>query len=100
MSMEQTTTIRGRGTIVIPKQIRESLGLHDGTLVIVEVDESDGSIRIRPAVAVPVEVYNMRRKAELLLNNAVDSEDYARVVDEVRRMGFDPKDIPHEKPLS
>jgi hypothetical protein len=74
------------------------MGLEEGSLLIVE--EQDGTLVLRPAVAIPVEIYDMRRRAELLLNNAVDSEDYARVVREVRRMGFDPDDIPHDKPDS
>ena len=93
-----TTKLRKRGTIVLPKEIRDRLGIEEGTLLIVE--EHEGAIVIRPAVAIPVEVYSMRRKAELLLNNAVDQEDYAKIVEEVRRMGFDPNDIPHEKPGS
>jgi len=94
--MDQTTTIRGKGTIVIPKAIRDRLGLEEGTLVILQ--ETGGALLIRPAIAVPIEVYDMRRKAELLLNNAVDAEDYARIVQEVKRMGFDPATIPHDRP--
>lgn len=54
---------------------------------------------IRPAVAMPLEVYGEERKAELLLSNAVDDEDYARVLEEVRKMGIDPETIPHPKPF-
>jgi hypothetical protein len=32
------------------------------------------------------------------LNNAVTSRDYAWAVREVRKMGLDPRSIPHEKP--
>ena len=91
-----TTKVGKRGTIVIPWLIRDRLGLEQGTLVIVE--EKDGAVIIRPAVAVPVEEYSLRRKAELLLNNAVDEQDDARLREEVERMGFEPDDIPHRRP--
>ena len=45
-----------------------------------------------------MEIYGARRKAELLLENAVDEEDYQRAVEEVRKLGLDPDQIPHEKP--
>lgn len=46
---------------------------------------------IRPAVAVPVEVYGPERKARLLLENAVGAEDYVRAAEVVRReLGLDP----------
>ena len=50
-------------------------GLEEGALIIAE-PRADGSL-IRPAVALPVEVYSDERKAEFLLSNAVDSEEYA-----------------------
>ena len=91
-----TTKVGKRGTIVIPGLIRDRLGMEQGTLVIVE--EKEGAVIIRPAVAVPVEEYSLRRKAELLLNNAVDEQDYARLREEVERMGFEPDAIPHQRP--
>jgi hypothetical protein len=45
-----------------------------------------------------VEVYTPERKAEFLLNNAVDAEDYAQAMAEVRARGLDPDSIPHQKP--
>ena len=51
-----------------------------------------------PAVAVPLEAYSPRRRAEFLLNNAVNGADYKRAVHEVRKLGLDPKHIPHRRP--
>jgi hypothetical protein len=51
-----------------------------------------------PAIAMPVEIYTPERRAELLLSNAVDAEDYARAVEAVRTMGLDPTTIPHQPP--
>jgi hypothetical protein len=47
--------------------------------------------------AQPVEVYSPERIAEFLLSNAVDAEDYAEAVEEVRKMGLNPDSIPHEE---
>ena len=92
----KTLKIGQRGSVIIPVSIRERMGLTEGSLLIVE--EVDGTIVLRPAVAIPIEIYDMRRKAELLLNNAIDQKDYERLLDEVRRMGFDPSTIPHDSP--
>ena len=55
-------------------------------------------ILLRPAVALPVENYTPERQAEFLLSNAVDKDDYARAVAEVRAMGFNPDELPHRRP--
>jgi AbrB family looped-hinge helix DNA binding protein len=47
------TTIDGAGRVVVPKAIRERLGLSGGAQV--DVDEHDGAVHIRP-VAAGVEV--------------------------------------------
>ena len=59
---------------------------------------TEEGIFIRPAVAVPVGVYAPQRRAEFLLSNAVNADDYAWAVEEVRRMGLDPETVPHRKP--
>ena len=41
-----TTRISERGQVVIPKEIREQLGLERGQLL--EVEESEGAILMRP----------------------------------------------------
>ena len=46
----------------------------------------------------PLESYSPERKAEFLLSNAVDGEDYARAEEEVRKLGLDPATIPHHRP--
>ena len=43
-------------------------------------------------------MYSAERKAEFLLSNAIDAEDYERAVTEVRALGLDPDEIPHERP--
>ena len=49
-------------------------------------------------MAVPLESYTPERRAEFLLSNAVDEEDYARAKEEVRKkFGLDPDTIPHRR---
>jgi len=92
----ETTKVGKRGTVVIPAALRRRFGLDEGSLVVVEV--CDEGILIRPAMAMPVEIYTSERRAEFLLSNAVDAIDYARAVDEVQKMGLDPETIPHQPP--
>ncbi len=92
----ETSKIGKRGTVVIPVSLRRRFGIEEGALVIAE--ETEEGVLIRPAVAVPIEVYSPQRRAEFLLSNAVDKRDYAKVVKEVRKMGLDPDTIPHHKP--
>jgi AbrB family looped-hinge helix DNA binding protein len=94
--MPDTTKVGRRGTVLIPAALRRRFGLEEGSLVVVEV--RDEGILIRPAVAIPVEIYTPERRAEFLLTNAVGATDYARAQEEVRKMGLDPATIPHQPP--
>ncbi len=96
MATPETSRVGKRGTVVIPARIRRRYGLEEGSLVIAE--EREEGVLIRPAVAVPLESYGPERRAEFLLNNAVDEEDYARTCEAVRAMGLDPETIPHQRP--
>jgi AbrB family looped-hinge helix DNA binding protein len=91
-----TSRVGKRGTVVIPAALRRRFGIEEGSLIIAEGREE--GILLRPALAVPLESYTAERKAEFLLSNAVDGEDYARAEEEVRTMGLDPATIPHRKP--
>jgi len=91
----ETSKVGKRGAIVVPARLRRKFGIEEGGLVVAE-ERSDG-ILIRPAVAVPVEIYTTGRKAELLLSNAVDADDY-QAVQEVRKMAINPSKVPHHKP--
>ena len=92
----ETSKVGKRGTVVIPATLRRRFGIEEGSLVIAE--EREDGILIRPAVVLSVEVYTPERKAEFLLSNAIDAEDYARAREEVRKLGLDPDSIPHHKP--
>ena len=95
MSIAETGLIGKRGNVVLPPRLREHLGIGEGSLVLLE--EREGGILIRP-LAELVEDYTPERRAELLLNNAVDDQDYQDSLEEVRRMGLDPETIPHQRP--
>ena len=94
----ETGKVGKRGTVVIPASLRRRYGIEEGMLVVAEAREE--GVLIRPAVAVPLEVYTEERRAEFLLSNAVNEEDYARVREEVRAMGLDPDVVPHRRPGS
>jgi AbrB family looped-hinge helix DNA binding protein len=95
-STSQTSKVGKRGAVIVPAKLRKRFGIEEGSLVITE--ERDGGIFIRPAVAVPVEIYTQQRKAEFLLSNAVNAEDYRQARKEVRRLGLNPDNVPHQRP--
>ena len=92
-----TIKVGKRGTIVIPARVRGSYGLDEGAQLIVEARPE--GILLRPVVTLPMEIYSAKRRAGFLLNSAVSHEDYSEAVKKVRKMGFDPKEIHHEKPV-
>jgi AbrB family looped-hinge helix DNA binding protein len=94
----EASKVGKRGAVVIPAALRKRYGIEEGSLVVAEA--TDEGVLIRPAVALPVEVYDERRRAEFLLSNAVDEEDYRRAANAVREMGLEPDNIPHHRPDS
>ena len=93
----ETSKVGKRGAVVIPASLRRRFGITEGSLVIAE-ERAEG-VLIRPAAACPLEVSPPERQAEFLLSNAVDSKDYARAKEAVRKMGLDVRKIPHYKPV-
>ena len=94
--MIQVGRMGKRGTVVIPSRMRKRYGLEEGTLLVLEAGIE--GLTLRPVSGERIETYTPERKAEFLLENAVDEEDYAWALSEVRRMGLDPDQIPHDKP--
>jgi AbrB family looped-hinge helix DNA binding protein len=92
----ETSRVGKRGAIVVPARMRKKYGIEEGSLVIAE--ERDDGILIRPAVAVPVEIYTPSRVTEFLLSNAVDATDYGKAVRAVRKLGIDPRTVAHHRP--
>lgn len=96
MATAVSSRVGKRGTVVIPAELRRQFGITEGATVIAEARKE--GVLIRPATVTPVETYTPERKAEFLLSNAVDSKDYAKAVQRVRKMGLDPAKIRHRKP--
>ena len=92
----ETSKVGKRGTVVVPARLRRKFGIEEGRLVVAE-ERPDG-ILIRPAVALPVEIHTPERKAQFLLSNAVDEEDYRGAAASVKKMGLKPAGIRHHKP--
>lgn len=96
MRMQPSAKVGKRGAIIVPASLRKRFGIEEGSMVVAE--EKEDGILIRPAVIVPVERYTPERKAEFLLSNAVDANDYRRARKEVRELGLDPDSIRHVRP--
>lgn len=92
----QSAKVGKRGAIIVPASLRKRFGIEEGSIVTAE--EREDGILIRPAIVVPVERYTPERKAEFLLSNAMDEEDYRRARREVRKLGLDPESIVHRHP--
>jgi AbrB family looped-hinge helix DNA binding protein len=92
----QIRPIGKEGVVVLPPTLRKQFGLQEGSLVVAEA--RDDGILLRPIDASLLETYTSEREAEFFLNNAVDAADFAQAVAQVRRMGLDPAQIPHDKP--
>lgn len=95
MSISESSRVGKRGTFVIPAPLRRRFGLTEGSTVIAE--ETEEGILIRPAVTLPVEMYSAERRAEFLLSNAVNEDDYGRAREAVQAMGLDPDSIDHHR---
>jgi AbrB family looped-hinge helix DNA binding protein len=65
--MTKVISINERGTLTLPKEFRDRLGILAAGQVVVE-ETSDGLL-LRPGVTIPVEIYSAQRLAEFCLNN-------------------------------
>ncbi len=92
----ETARIGKKGVLTIPASMRRHYGLNEGSLVVAE--EREDGILLRPAIAMPIEVYHPDRIAEFMLSNATNAEDYAAALHEVIEMGLNPDTIKHQKP--
>lgn len=92
----ESAKVGKRGAIIVPARLRKRFGIEEGSIVTAE--EKDDGILIRPAVVVPVERYTPERKAEFLLSNALDQNDYRKARKAVRGLGLDPDRIVHQRP--
>lgn len=68
VNMQDTITLNARGVITIPARMREAFGLKNNDQLIIE-DTPEGLL-LRPAISVPVEIYNETRIAEFTRDDA------------------------------
>ncbi len=59
--MKTTLTITSRGVITVPAKLREALGINADEQLIAETPEG---LLLRPAVTLPIEIYNEKRIRE------------------------------------
>ena len=98
MRIAESARVGKRGTFVIPAALRRRFGLDEGSDILVE--ETTEGILIRPAVTLPIEIYDDERRAEFILSNAVDRKHYEEARAVVERMGLDPDTVHHRKPVA
>jgi AbrB family looped-hinge helix DNA binding protein len=87
-----------RGTLVIPAKVRKALGLTDGSFLVLQ--QREGYVELHPAqldVAMSTTVDAKVEQAQQLLNAAQGLGEYLAAIEEVRRMGLEPEDIPHDR---
>lgn len=60
--MKTTRTVTDRGTVTLPARLRKAVGIAPDSLLIAETTPE--GILLRPAVALPVEVYTEERLQE------------------------------------
>jgi bifunctional DNA-binding transcriptional regulator/antitoxin component of YhaV-PrlF toxin-antitoxin module len=65
--MTKVININDRGTLTLPKEMRQRLGVSRNAQVVAE--ETDDGILLRAGVTFPVEVYSEKRLAEFRRNN-------------------------------
>jgi AbrB family looped-hinge helix DNA binding protein len=83
-----------RGTVVIPAGARRRLGMDEGEMLVME--ESAQGLLLKPVRAYELEVYTLERRAEFMVNNAVDAAEYDEAIADARAMGVDPDSFPHQ----
>ncbi|HEY6226363.1 MAG TPA: AbrB/MazE/SpoVT family DNA-binding domain-containing protein [Verrucomicrobiae bacterium] len=65
--MSEVIAINERGTMTLPKKLRDRLGVKAGGQVVAE--ETDDGVLLRLGVTLPLEIYSEKRVAEFERNN-------------------------------
>jgi AbrB family looped-hinge helix DNA binding protein len=72
--MERIISINERGTITLPKDLRNKYGLKPGGQIVIE--ESDEGLLLRPGVTFSVEIYSEKRVKEFQQHNEIELEEF------------------------
>ena len=73
--MTKVININGRGTLTLPKELRQRAGIKAGSKIVAE--ETKGGILLRTGASFPVEMYSEKRLAEFARNNEAELAGYA-----------------------
>lgn len=96
MRKRKAVRVDDDGNLIIPEEFRRKHGLDGDARVVVESRE-DG-LFLRPASSLSRHTYSEQRRAEFLLANAADDDEYRRATETIRAMGLNPNDVPQERP--
>lgn len=83
--MTKVITMNSRGTLTLPKELRNRLGLKEAGQVVAE--ETAEGILLRPGATFPIEMYTQERIAEFRLSD----KELAPVMDLLRKNPHRPK---------
>lgn len=83
-----------RGTIVVPAKIRKRLEWEDGCYL--SVVEGQEGVEFRK-VKLGGNADAKKDLASSILSGATNLGEYLAAIEEVRRMGLEPEEIPHER---
>ena len=72
--MDKIVTISDRGTITLPKDLRQKYGLEAGGKIVIE--ESEEGLLLRPGVTFSIEVYSNNRLEEFAKHNEAELEEF------------------------
>jgi len=61
--MTKVITVNERGSLTLPREMREKLGVTRGGQLVVDMDESGGVV-LRAGVVMPLEIYSQARVDE------------------------------------
>ena len=72
--MERIISMNNRGTITLPKDLRNKYGLKPGGQIIIV--ESEEGLLLRPGVTFSVEIYSDKRIKEFQQNNETELDGF------------------------
>ncbi len=61
--MTKVIAVNERGSLTLPRELREKLGVTRGGQLVVEID-ANGAVLLRAGVVIPVEIYSKARIEE------------------------------------
>lgn len=74
--MSEKIILNARGTVTLPSKLRQKLGLHQGDVL--EVEEKDGLLILKPTTSYPVRWYSDQEVAAWTVADQMSPEDLKR----------------------